>query len=77
MNSLGKELISTLISISSKEILLQKKETTPNNMAWKGKYSEVDYIDSHGFATVHHSEFFDGLLSVINEVTINDRRYDE
>jgi hypothetical protein len=26
MNSLGKELISTLISISSKEILLQKKK---------------------------------------------------
>jgi hypothetical protein len=66
MNSLGKELISTLISISSKEILLQKKETTPNNMPWRGKYSEVDYIDSQGFSTVHHNEFFDGLLSVIN-----------
>jgi hypothetical protein len=50
---------------------------TPNNMPWKGKYSEVDYIDSQGFATVHHNEFFNGLLSVINEeVTVNDRRYD-
>jgi hypothetical protein len=47
---------------------------TPSNMPWKGKYTEVDYIDSQDFATVHHNEFFDGLLSEINEVTINDRR---
>jgi hypothetical protein len=46
-------------------------------MPWRGKYSEVDYIDSQGFAMVHHNEFFNGLLSVINEeVTINDSRYD-
>jgi hypothetical protein len=46
-------------------------------MPWKGKYSEVVYMDSLGFATVHHNEFFDGLLGEINEeVTINERRHD-
>ena len=60
-----------------KEILSQKKEMTPINMTWKGKYSEVDYIDSQGFATDYYHEFFDGLLNEINEeVTINDRRND-
>jgi hypothetical protein len=54
-----------------------KKGNDTNNTPWKGKYSEVDYIDSQGFATVHHNEFFNGLLGEINEeVTVSDRRND-
>ena len=30
---------------------------TPINTRWKGKYSEVDYMDSLGFATDQHDEF--------------------
>ena len=30
---------------------------TPINMPWKGKYSEVHYIDSLRFATDQHNEF--------------------
>jgi hypothetical protein len=35
-------------------------------------------IETDGFAMDHYNEYFDGLLSGINEeVTINDRRNDE
>jgi hypothetical protein len=36
MNSLGKELTSTLLSIAIKEILLKKTEIGTINMLWKG-----------------------------------------
>jgi hypothetical protein len=63
--------------MATKEILVEKKETTQTIMPWKGKYSGGDYIDSQGFGTDHHNEVNDSPSSEINEeVTANDRRND-
>jgi hypothetical protein len=58
MNSLGKDLISSIISMAIKEILVEKKETTPIMMPWKRNYTG-DYIESQGFSMEHHNEFSD------------------